>query len=400
MNPAQSKAKPAMVPQGAIKTPFHHKFEALSHGQNWGNWSGYLYATVLKNVEVEYFAIRNRATLFDISPMCKYRVTGPDAVNMMNRLLVRDVAKIRVGRVGYALWCDEEGMVIDDGTVFRFGENDFLLLCQEHMFSWLHDCAWGFDAAISDETTALCGLALQGPTSFSVLKAAGLGSVAEMKPFDLREVEPGLWISRTGYTGDLGYELLLDPVQAIPLWDRLWAAGEDWGLIGIGVDALKIARLEVGFLAPGQDFQSVHVASRVGRGRTPFEIGFGKLVDFSKGHFNGRRALLKHQKKGPRFHLVHLDIAGKEPAHDSMIYIGRNKTVGHVTSAVWSPTAKRNIALAELKAPYGGAIRDGLWAEIYVNKEGVWQRRKEEVRVIDGPFFSNPRSRKTPPMAF
>ena len=127
-------------------------------------------------------------------------------------------------------------------------------------------------------------------------------------------------------------------------------------LRGIGVEALNIARLEVGFLAPGDDFQSVHIASRVGRGRTPFEIGFGKLVNFNKGHFNGRRALLDHQAKGPRYHLVRLDIAGKEPAHESMIYVGTDKNVGHVTSAVWSPTAKRNIALAELKAPYGGEI--------------------------------------------
>ena len=211
MSQTANAVQPVMVQQGALKTPFHQKFEALSHVQNWGNWNGYLYALELKSVEIEYFAIRNAATLFDISPMCKYRVKGPDAVKVMNRLLVRDAAKIRVGRVGYALWCDEEGMVIDDGTVFRFGDNDFMLLCQEHMFNWLHDCAWGFDVTIVDETTSICGLSLQGPTSYSVLKDAGLDAVASMKPFDLREIEPGLWISRTGYTGDLGYELLVDP---------------------------------------------------------------------------------------------------------------------------------------------------------------------------------------------
>ena len=222
-----------------------------------------------------------------------------------------------------------------------------------------------------------------------------------MKPFDLREVEPGLWISRTGYTGDLGYELFTATKNAHGLWDRLWDGGHTlWGLIPIGLDALEIARLETGFLAPGHDFQPVHVVSRVGRGRTPFELGFGRLVNFEKGHFNGRRALLKHQQQGPRFHLVKLDIEGKEPAKDAFIYSGKNKVVGHVTSAVWSPRAKRNIALAELEAPFGGTVKDGLSAEIYVYKEGVWQRRQKNATVIEKPFFSNPRSRKTPPDPF
>ncbi|MBT8471810.1 MAG: aminomethyl transferase family protein [Marinicaulis sp.] len=397
----KSAAKPVAVARELLPTPFFDKLDAVSLVKNWHEWNGYLVADVVEAVGKEYFAIRNQSTLFDISPMCKYRVKGPDALRVMNRLVIRDVAKIGVGRVGYAMWCDEEGMVIDDGTVFRYGDDEFMLLCQEHMFTWLHDCAWGFDVSITDETHNFCGLALQGPTSFSVLKEAGLESVADMKPFDLREIEPGLWISRTGYTGDLGYELFTDSQYAHQLWDRLWGAGHKlWGLIPIGFDALEIARLEVGFLAPGLDFQPVHVVSRINRGRTPFELGFGRLVNFEKGHFNGRRALLKHRDEGCRYHLVRLDIEGKEPAKDAFIYSGRDKVVGHVTSAVWSPTAKRNIALAELEAPYGGKVKNGLWAEIYVYKEGAWQRRQKKAVVVETPFFTNARSRKTPPDLF
>ena len=392
--------KVPFVAQEMQTTPFHKRLNDLNLMQSWEDWAGYLTASVYENVEKEYFAIRNQSTLFDVSPMCKYRVTGPDAVQVLNRLVTRNVKKIRVGRVGYALWCDEEGMVIDDGTIFRFEKNNFMILCQEHMYSWLLDIAWGFDVEITDESQNICGLSLQGPTSYSVLKTAGFKGVEKMKPFDLREVEPGIWLSRTGFTGDLGYELLTAPKNALTLWDRLWDAGHHWGLIPIGTHALDLVRLEVGFIAPGVDFQPVQLVSRVGRGRTPFELGFGKLVHFDKGHFNGRRALLEHQKKGPRYHLVKLDIEDKYPAHSSYIYHGKEKHVGFVTSAAWSPTTKRNIALAELEAPYGDKIRDGLWAEVYVDKEGKWYRIDAKATVVDGPFFANPRARKTPPGPF
>lgn len=388
---------PVAVERGLLPTPFFERFDALSLVKKWHGWNGYLVADHLEAIEKEYFAIRSQATLFDLSPMCKYRVKGPDAARVMNRMVVRDVRKIAVGRVGYSLWCDEEGMTIDDGTIFRIGENEFILLCQEHMFTWLHKCAWGFDATITDETHDVCGLALQGPTSFSILKEAGLEAAGALKPFELTEIEPGLMISRTGYTGDLGYELFTAPEHALALWDRLWRAGRHWKLTPIGTDALEIARMETGFLAPGREFQPVHAVARAGRGRTPFELGFGRLVDFNKGHFNGRRALLAHQARGPRYHLVRLDIEDKEPAKNAYVYHGKSKVVGHVTSAVWSPTAKRNIAFAELEAPYGEGVRDGLWAELFVYREGVWHRRKKAAVVVDGPFYANPRARKTPP---
>ncbi len=392
--------KPESIEFGLLPTPFFPRLNALMRLHSWEDWGGFLSPLIIKCVEREYFAIRNAATVFDLSPMCKYRISGPDAERVLNRLVTRNVSKLKPGRVGYALWCDEEGMVIADGTIFRLSKTEFMLLSQERNYSWLHDTAWGFDVEITDETEAVCGVALQGPTSFSVLESAGLGSVADMKPFDIRFPEEGLMISRTGFTGDLGYELFVKPEAALALWDRLFEAGRHWGLTAIGAEALYLARLEAGFILPEQDFQSVHVVERLHRGRTPFELGYGNLVHFSKGHFNGRRALLKHKQAGPRVCLVRLDIEGKDAAEESFVYVGRETKVGHITSAAWSPTLKRNIALAELDAKYADPDFDGLWVEIDVEKEGRWVRREMRAKVIEEPFLKNPRGRATPPGAY
>ena len=381
---------------GLLPTPFHARLNALMRTHSWEEWGGFLSPLSIKCVEREYFAIRNAASVFDLSPMCKYRISGPDAEQVLNRLVTRNVRKIKPGRVGYALWCDEEGMLIADGTIFRIGASEFLLLSQERNYSWLLDTAWGYDVSIVDETESLCGLALQGPTAFSVLKEAGLGQLSDMKPFDIRFPEQGLMISRTGFTGDLGYELFVRPEMALDLWDRLFAGGENWGITAIGAEALYLARVEAGFLLPEMDFQPVHTVERVGRGRTPFELGFGNLVHFDKGHFNGRRALLRHQAAGPRVRLVRLDIEGKDPAVESFVYVGKETKVGHITSAMWSPTLKRNIALAEIDARFGDPGFDGLWVEIDVEKEGRWLRREMKAKVVSEPFLKNPRSRKTP----
>jgi aminomethyltransferase len=391
---------PNSVPMGLIPTPFLPHLEAVSRAKSWTNWAGYISPLVLDTMEFEYFAIRNQATLFDISPMHKYRISGPEAGPMLERMMTRNVGKIREGRVGYTLWCDEEGMLIDDGTLFRFGRNEYRLCCQEPMFSWLLDAAWGFDVTIEDQSHSVAGLSLQGPTSFSVLKAAGLGAAETLRPFDLAEVEPGLWISRTGFTGDLGYELWIDWDKAPALWDRLWEPGQTWGLRAIGYEALEIARIEAGFIAAHADFQPVLGAIRLGRGRSPLELGFERLVDFHKSHFNGRRALLAQRRAGLKRRLVRLDIGGFKPAQGALIYHRKRREVGHVTSGIWSPTAKRNVALAELKAPFGGPIKTNLWTEIYLHEEGQWDRRMVPVQIETKPFFQTPRARLTPPAPF
>ena len=199
---------PYQVP--LLTTPFHSRLASFAKANDWLRWGGYTTVNCFSEVAAEYFAIRNSATLYDISPMRKYRIAGPDAVACMNRLLTRDAAKIRPGRAAYAVWCDDGGKVIDDGTVFRFTETEFRLNSQEHQQCWLEDSAIGFDVIVEDVSEAVAGLALQGPLSCAVLKQLGLGGVADLKPFDIMEYpfEGGaLTVTRTGFTGDLGYEL-------------------------------------------------------------------------------------------------------------------------------------------------------------------------------------------------
>ena len=380
---------------GPIDGPVQPRLEALSRAKGWYSWAGYVAPSVLDTVEFEYFALRNQAALFDISPMHKYRLTGPQATQVLNRVMTRDVTKIGVGRVGYCLWCDEEGMVIDDGTLFRLQEDDWRLCCQEPMLTWLHDAAWGFDAEVTDESHVVAGFALQGPSSFAVLESAGL-DVAHLKPFDLVEAEPGLLVSRTGFTGDLGYEVWMDWDAALSVWDRLWDAGDLWGLRAIGYDALDYARLEAGFVTAGVDFQPIHATERLHRGVTPYELGMGRLVHLDKGHFNGRRAL-QQAKNTPRSLLMKVDVEGFKPAKGALVYHKKKREVGHITSGIWSPTAKRNIALAQVKMPWAGKRPSDLWAEIYTLEEGKWETRMARLTAVNSPFFAPPRARATPP---
>ena len=391
-----SAGRRAPSPKGLVETPFGPRLRALSRSENWQDWGGFLAPRDLDDGGQEYFAIRNTAALIDISPMRKYRVEGPDAARIMDRLVTRKVAGLGVGRVAYCLWCDEDGFVIDDGTLFRLGPASFRLCCQERQLGWLHDIAWGFDATILDESEAVAALALQGPTAFAVLEAAGL-DVGALRPFDMAEIEPRLMVSRTGFTGDLGYELWTGPGRALALWDRLVEAGRLHGLRAAGLAALDIARIEAGFLQTNAEFQSIHHAERPSRGRTPFELGLGRLVHLDKPHFNGRRALLALSRQTPRRRLVMLDIEGSRPATDALVYrrsFGRWMEAGHVTSACWAPTAKRNIAFAEIDAAAEGAR---LAVEIYRNKEGKWERRMARAVPTERAVFRPARARATPP---
>lgn len=383
---------------GPIDGPVQPRLEALSRAKGWYSWAGYLAPSVLDTVEFEYFALRNQAALFDISPMHKYRLTGPQATQVLNRIMTRDVTKIGIGRVGYCLWCDEEGMIIDDGTLFRLEQDDWRLCCQEPMLTWLHDAAWGFDAEVTDESHSIAGFALQGPSSFAVLESAGL-NVAHLKPFDLVEAEPGLIVSRTGFSGDLGYEVWMDWDAALGVWDRLWDAGDLWGLRAIGYDALDYARLEAGFVTAGVDFQPIHATERLHRGVTPYELGMGRLVHLDKGHFNGRRAL-QNAKNNPRSLLMKVDVEGFKPAKGALVYHKKKREVGHITSGIWSPTAKRNIALAQVKMPWAGKRPSDLWAEVYTLEEGKWETRMARLTPVNTPFFAPARARATPPARF
>ncbi|WP_020590319.1 aminomethyltransferase family protein [Kiloniella laminariae] len=392
------------VNAGRKPTPFHARQVEKSETNDWTLWAGYSIPNSYTSVELEYFSIRNGATLYDISPMCKYRIKGPDAERFMNRFVPRDVRKIKPGRVAYAIWCNDDGHVLDDGTIFRFGPDDFRLCSQERQYAWLMDSALGFDVEILDETDDIAALQFQGPTTFAILEAMGLKGVETLKPFDLQHFSfagTELMISRTGFTGDLGYELWIEPGKALELWDALMAAGADRTISPVGSLALDMTRIEAGFIQPAVDFLHAEHVVRHTRGRSPFELGLDWQVDFTKGHFTGRRALLKEKEaNSSRYCFVGLEIEGNKPAHNALVYHKQKKEIGHITSAVWSPTMKNNLAMALLQRPFGVDITEDLWVEIYVDKELKWDRVMARAKIVDRPFFNPPRKRQTPPARF
>jgi aminomethyltransferase len=390
--------------QPLLKTPFHERARALSQVDSFIPWAGYTTVDVFTSVEQEYFAIRNAATLYDLTPMVKYRIAGADALRYLNRLVTRDLAKLKPDRVAYCVWCNDAGHVLDDGTVFRLGENEYRLCTAERQIDWLLDSAVGFDVEISEITDQIAALALQGPTSYAVLRTAGLSGTERLKPFEIGHFSLGphpIMVSRTGFTGDLGYELWMAPDVAGEIWDALMAAGRSRGIRAIGSRALNIARIEAGFLSPHVDFVSAEQTIRTGRDRSPLELGLAWLIDWDKGHFNGRRALLTERARGPRRQLVGLDVAGNKPAHNALLYaeVKGKREIGSVTSATWSPTCKRNIALAMVDAPYF-EMGTTIWADIYLNRELLWERRMSRAQVVGRPFFAPDRRRATPPGEF
>jgi aminomethyltransferase len=380
------------------RTPFHSRTSALNRLNAWHRWKDYTVADAYFDVALEYTALRNACTVFDLSPMTKHRITGLDALAYMNRLVTRDVAKIRPGRVGYTVWCDDAGQVIDDGTIFHLTENVFRLCSQERQLDWLHAAALGFDVHIVEETDDVAALALQGPTSCAVLKRFGLAGIETLKPFGLRNYafeDVDLMVSRTGFTGDLGYELWIAPEHAELLWDRLFEAGSLHGLKPMGTFALEMSRIEAGFIQAGIDFLPADRAIRAGRTRSPFELDLAWLVDFGKPVFNGRRALLAEQTRGSRYRLVKLDVEGNKPAKDAYVYDGRRNVIGAVTSYMWSPAVKASIALASVRTPWGRPGEE-LFAEIYYQKELKWNRVLARCRVVEGPFYKPARLKQTP----
>ena len=395
--------------QPLLKTPFHERARALSQVDSFIAWAGYTTVDVFTFVEQEYFAIRNAATLYDLTPMVKYRIAGRDALAYLNRLMTRDIGKLKQHRVAYSVWCNGDGQLIDDGTVFRLSDTEYRLCTGERQLDWLLDSGLGFDVQIGEVTEETAALAVQGPTSCAVLRAFGLSGIERLKPFELAwfplppvlAADRQIMVSRTGFTGDLGYELWMRPEDAENVWDGLMDAGRECAIRPIGSRALNMARIEAGFVLPNVDFVSSEHTLRVGTARSPIELGLGWLVDFNKGHFTGRRALLEEQRRAPRRRLVGLDIEGNKPAHNALLYADKagKQQIGSVTSATWSPTCKRNIALAMVDAPHMQTGRS-IWAEIYLNRELVWERRMARAQVVERPFFAPERRRASPPAAY
>jgi len=275
--------------QPLLKTPFHERARELSQLDSFVPWAGYSTVDVFTSVEQEYFAIRNASSLYDLTPMVKYRISGADALRFLNRLVTRDIRKVGPGRVAYAVWCDDAGHLIDDGTVFCIAPNEYRLCTGERQLDWLRASAIGFDVEIREVTEDVAALAVQGPTSAKLLKAVGLAGVERLKPFGHGEFTMPraagagagaipMMVSRTGFTGDLGYELWMQPADAEAVWDALMEVGRTRAVRPVGSRALNMVRIEAGFVLPNVDFVSAAHALYLGTERSPLELGLAWLV--------------------------------------------------------------------------------------------------------------------------
>jgi aminomethyltransferase len=393
-----------------IGTAFHERTFALCESLNYREWSGYYTVSAYEtHHEHEYNAIRNAAALIDISPLFKYRITGRDATQLVDRVVTRDIHKVAIGQVIYTPWCDENGKVIDDGTVSRLDENTYRWTAADPNLRWFHLNAVGMDVHIEDISERIAALALQGPTSASLLK--NVVKDAEIDRLQYFHVTRGtiagvpVDISRTGYTGDLGYELWIPWDDGPKVWDALIARGRAFDLHPAGMLALDVARIEAGLLLIDVDFHGSKKALIEQQKYSPFELGLGRLVSLDKAKFVGREALIKEQGRGHSRQIVGLEIdwLGIERIHDEAglpptmpaaasrvavpVYKNGNQ-VGKATSTTWSPTLKKLIAIATVKREFA---KPGTSLEIEMTVEAV--RHRVAAAVVKTPFF-NPK-RKT-----
>jgi aminomethyltransferase len=396
-----------------IGTPVHERTFALCESLNYREWSGYYTVSAYESHhEHEYNAIRNAAALIDVSPLFKYMVTGPDAARLVDRLITRDVSKMAVGQVYYTPWCDEHGKVIDDGTVSRLADQTFRWTAADPSLRWFRQNAAGMNAQIDDVSEEIAALALQGPTSARLLRAVAKADIDHLKYFRVTSgtiAGVDVDISRTGYTGDLGYEIWMPAAKAIAVFDALMEGGRPFDINPAGMLALDVARIEAGLLLIEVDFFSSRKAMIAPQMYSPYELGMGKLVSLDKGRFIGQRALRDEQRRGPARQIVGLaidwneveklyDAAGLAPAVAATasrvaVPVYRNgRQVGKATSTTWSPVLKRMIALATIDRPHHA---DGTELQFEMTVEAV--RHRVAATVVKTPFFNPPRKMATPP---
>jgi aminomethyltransferase len=396
-----------------IGTPFHERTFALCESLNYREWSGYYTVSAYEaHHEHEYNAIRNAAALIDISPLFKYRVTGRDASRLVDRIITRDVRKISVGQVVYTPWCDEQGKVIDDGTVSRLNENTFRWTAADPSLRWFTQNAVGLEVEIEDISETIAALALQGPTSGRLLKSIVDADIANLKYFRvLKSAVDGVpvEISRTGYTGDLGYEIWVAADQALHVWDFLMERGCPFDIKPAGMLALDVARIEAGLLLIDIDFNSSKKALIADQKYSPSEMGLGRLVHLDKNRFVGQQALTEEKKNGPEKQIVGLEInwtevealyekVGLPPAVSPIAsrvavpVFNNGSQIGKATSTTWSPVLKKMIALATLKSDFA---KLGSKIEIEITVEAV--RHRVGARVVKTPFY-NPKHKTAVPI--
>ncbi len=393
-----------------IPTPFYARTAPLCESHEWREWSGYLAASLYEPIhDREYYAIRSAAALIDVSPLFKYEVRGPDALRLVDRIMTGDISRCAVGQMMYSPWCDDDGKVIDDGTIARLAADRFRITAADPNLAWFQDCGYGMQVEIQDVSAELAALAVQGPNAPKILQRVLQGLDLEtLKYYHLAPARLGefsLAISRTGYTGDLGYELWVAPENAIPLWDSLMEHGAAYGITPAGMLALDIARIEAGLILIQIDYISARQALIPGQKSSPFEIGLGWAVDLKKPGFVGRRALLDEHTQGSKWKLVGVEVdwesleslyarvdltprlAGRASRSAAPIY-KIDRQIGQMTSHTFSPMLKKYIGIASVEREFAG-----YGAEVDVEVTVEYTRRKAKARLVKLPFFNPPRKR-------
>ena len=396
-----------------IGTAFHERTFALCESLNYREWSGYYAVSSYEpHHEHEYNAIRNAAALIDISPLYKYRLTGKDATRLVDRIITRDMRKVSIGQVVYTPWCDEHGKVIDDGTVSRLEENTYRWTAADPSLRWFTQNAVGMDVQIEDISESISALALQGPTSGRLLKSLITdGDILNLKYFRVTNAKIAgipVDISRTGYTGDLGYEIWMPSEHGLKIWDALMTGGRAFDIHAAGMLALDVARVEAGLLLIDVDFNSSKKALVEEQRYSPYEMGLGRLVNLDKNRFVGQAALIAEQKRGHAREIVGLEIdwphvesfyeeAGLPPAVSPMAsrvavpVFKEGMQIGKATTSTWSPTLKKMIALATLRREFS---KPGTKVQFEITVEAV--RHQVRATVVKTPFFNPKRKTATP----
>jgi aminomethyltransferase len=395
-----------------VGTAFHERTFPLCQSLNYREWSGYYTVSVYEmHHEHEYNAIRNAAALIDISPLYKYLITGKDATKLVNRVITRDIRKVAAGQVIYCCWCDEQGKVIDDGTVTRLEENKYRWTAADPSLRWFRQNGTNMDVQVEDISEKVAALALQGPTSGSLLKSVADADIANLKYFRVTRGKIAgipVDISRTGYTGDLGYEIWVPWNDAVKVWDAVMETGKRFDIHAAGMLALDVARVEAGLLLIEVDYTSSKKALIASQKYSPYELGFAKMVHLNKENFIGKAALEQDQKQGVARQFVGLEIDwteveeryekfGLTPAAPSQasrvavpVYCGE-KQVGKATSTTWSPVLKKMIALASVETSH---CKLGTRLQIEITIEAI--RQKVTAKIVKMPFFNPARKTAAP----
>jgi aminomethyltransferase len=393
-----------------IATPFHPRTSARCASLFYKDWAGYYAVRSYDTThDREYFAFRHACGLIDVSPLYKYDVRGRDAARLLSRVMVRDIAALKANQIVYVCWCDDQGKMLDDGTVTRFDAEYFRVTSSEPARHWLARNARGFAVTIEDMSDQIAALSIQGPTSRDTVDAACGGDVRALKFFRLTHTRidgADVIVSRTGYTGDLGFEVWMRNEDALRVWDALVANGRAYGLEPAGLDAMDVTRVEAGFLLNGVDYYPATRCLIEDRKSTPYELGLGWMVNVARDPFIGRDALALEKQMGSSRYLVGLEVDWDEyealfrmrglppDVHPGgwrdarPVYDTRGVFVGQATSGAWSPLLKKNLALATLKRRY---TAPGTHVRFEVTVE--YERRTVKATVVDTPFFNPERKR-------